>query len=59
MGLGCAKTPWRSNSALPLAIQVQSGPVLVEDGPYLGGDYAVIAAMSGRIPMMFVTRVRL
>jgi hypothetical protein len=39
MGLGCAKTSWWSNNALPLAIQVRSGPVLVEDGPNLGGDY--------------------
>jgi hypothetical protein len=28
----------------------------VEDGPHLGGDYALIAAMSGWIPMMFMTR---
>ncbi len=24
-----------------------------------GSDYALIAAMSGRMPMMFITRVRL
>ena len=27
--------------------------------PHVGGDYALIAAMSGWTPMMFMTRVRL
>ena len=27
--------------------------------PHVGGDYALIAAMSGWTPMMFLTRVRL
>ena len=27
--------------------------------PYFGGDYALIVAMSGWTPMMFMTRVRL
>jgi hypothetical protein len=26
---------------------------------HVGDDYALIAAMSGRMPMMFMTRVRL
>jgi hypothetical protein len=27
--------------------------------PHVGGGYALIAAMSGLVPMMFMTRVRL
>ena len=38
-----------------------SGPGRLSNSgqPHVGGDYALIAAMSGWTPMMFMTRVRL
>jgi hypothetical protein len=48
MGLGRVKTLWERD---------ESG--LREWGLRFSGQFALIAAISGRMPMMFMTRVRL
>jgi hypothetical protein len=58
MGLGCAKTPGGSVDALPLE-QCEFPVCAVLQRGLAGSDYALIAAMSGRMPRMFMTRVRL
>jgi hypothetical protein len=50
MGLGRVETHW---------IEVPEYDWGEETPSFLGPHYALIAAMSGWIPMMFITRVRL
>ena len=50
MGLGRVETHW---------IQVPESMGAKKRLHFLGPHYALIAAMSGWIPMMFITRVRL
>ena len=49
LGLGRVKTPW-------VAVPEYDWEKHLD---FLGLHYALIAAMSGWIPMMFITRVRL
>jgi hypothetical protein len=53
LGLGCVKTPCLSKDISAPAF----GQVLKRN--HFGDDYALIAVMSGLVPMMFMTRVRL
>jgi hypothetical protein len=53
MGLGCVETPWEREEFAFLAA-FASGVL-----HFLRSDYALIAAMRGWMPMMFITRVRL
>jgi hypothetical protein len=46
-------------SALLMRIPAILGGFFDSRQPHVGGDYALIAAMSGWTPMMFMTRVRL
>ena len=50
MGLGCVETHW---------IEVPDTIGVKKRLHFLGPHYALIAAMSGGIPMMFIARVRL
>ena len=45
--------------ALLMQIPAVLGQFFNSRQPHIGGDYALIAAMSGWTPMMFMTRVRL
>jgi hypothetical protein len=53
LGLGCVETPWEREEFAFLAA-FASGVL-----HFLRSDYALIAAMRGWMPMMFITRVRL
>ncbi len=52
MGLGCVKTLYGKYRGVAIVAEWRYGP-------FFGPDYVLIAAMSGWIPMMFITRVRL
>jgi hypothetical protein len=51
-GLGCVKTLYGKYRGVAIVAEWRYGP-------FFGPDYVLIAAMSGWIPMMFITRVRL
>jgi hypothetical protein len=53
MGLGRVKTLWEREGNVDFGSLGEWVPAL------FGSNYALIAAMSGWMPMMFITRVRL